>query len=64
MKNMGDAFLAQPEDVMDSVQRLRQKAQAAGNLKTNEQVKVSTEAPEPAPAPTTTVVQQSRRRRR
>src|SRR5450755_963672 len=30
VKNMGDAFLAQPEDVMDSVQRLRQKAQAAG----------------------------------
>src|SRR5207344_2098773 len=47
VKNMGDAFLAQPEDVMNSVQRLRQKAQAAGNLKTNEQVKVSTQAPEP-----------------
>jgi uncharacterized membrane protein YgcG len=57
VRNMGDAFLAQPEDVMDSVQRLRQKAQAAGNLKSNEQVKVSTE---PAtPPPQTTVVQQS-----
>jgi Protein of unknown function (DUF3300) len=61
VKNMGDAFLAQPEDVMDSVQRLRQKAQQAGNLKSNEQVKVSTQAPEPRPAAAspTTVVQQS-----
>jgi hypothetical protein len=57
VQSMGDAFLAQPNDVMNSVQRLRQKAQAAGNLKTNEQVKVSTQAPEPAPQ--TTVVQQS-----
>ena len=32
VKSMGDAFLAQPDDVMNSVQRLRQKAQAAGNL--------------------------------
>ncbi len=57
VKNMGDAFLAQPEDVMDSVQRLRAQAQKAGNLKSNEQVKVVMQAPEPAPA-TTTVVQQ------
>ena len=57
VKNIGDAFLAQPDDVMDSVQRLRAQAQKAGNLKSNEQVKVSTEA---APAPAqTTVVQQS-----
>ncbi len=56
VKNMGDAFLAQPEDVMDSVQRLRAQAQQAGNLKSNEQVKVTTEA---APPPQTTVVQQS-----
>src|SRR6185369_2824670 len=54
VKNMGDAFLAQPEDVMNSVQRLRQRAQAAGNLKSNEQVKVSTQAPEPAPPPEST----------
>ena len=33
VRNMGDAFLAQPEDVMDSVQRLRAQAQKAGNLK-------------------------------
>lgn len=56
VRNMGDAFLAQPEDVMNSVQRLRAQAQKAGNLKSNEQVKVSVEA---APAPTTTVVQQA-----
>jgi hypothetical protein len=63
VKNMDDAFLAQLEDVMNAVQRLRQKAQQAGNLKTNEQIEVSTQAPEPAPAPTTVVVQQSPRRR-
>ena len=33
---LGDAFLAQPDDVMNAVQDLRQKAQAAGNLKTDE----------------------------
>jgi hypothetical protein len=57
VRNMGDAFLAQPDDVMNAVQRLRQKAQQAGNLKSNEQIRVSTQAPEPAP--TTVVVQQS-----
>ncbi|MFM0306789.1 DUF3300 domain-containing protein [Paraburkholderia sp. RL17-383-BIF-A] len=34
---LGTAFLAQPGDVMDSVQRLRRQAQAAGNLKTSAQ---------------------------
>ena len=63
VRNLGDAFLAQPEDVMNSVQRLRAGAQKAGNLKSNEQIKVSTEAAPPAAAapapaaPTTTVVQ-------
>ena len=51
VKNMGDAFLAQPDDVMDSVQRLRAQAQKAGNLKSNEQVKVSTEAAPPPAQP-------------
>ena len=61
VKNMGDAFLAQPDDVMDSVQRLRGRAQQAGNLKSNDQISVSTQAPEPAPAaaPQTVVVQQA-----
>jgi hypothetical protein len=56
VKSLGDAFLAQPEDVMDSVQRLRVAAQKAGNLTTNEQIRVSTEAATPAPAATTTTV--------
>jgi len=59
VQNIGDAFLAQPDDVMDSVQRLRQQAQKAGNLKSNEQIKVSAEAAPTAAAPTTTAVQQA-----
>jgi hypothetical protein len=60
VRNLGDAFLAQPQDVMDSVQRLRQNAQKAGNLQSNEQVKVSTQAaPPPAATSTTVVVQQA-----
>ena len=39
-QRMGEAFLAQQGDVMDSVQRLRQKAYAAGNLKTTAEQKV------------------------
>jgi Protein of unknown function (DUF3300) len=41
--HIGDAFLAQPNAVMDSVQRLRKQAQQAGNLKSNEQQKVVVE---------------------
>jgi hypothetical protein len=61
VKNMGDAFLAQPDDVMDSVQRLRVRAQQAGNLKSNEQITVATQAAEVGPdaAPQTVVVQQA-----
>jgi hypothetical protein len=47
VKDLGDAFLAQPEDVMDSVQRLRVAAQKAGNLTTNEQVTVKVETAPP-----------------
>jgi len=39
-QRLGEAFLAQQGDVMDSVQRLRQKAYAAGNLKTTAEQKV------------------------
>ncbi len=42
-QKVGDAFLAQQNDVMDSVQRLRQKAQSAGNLKSNSQQMVTTQ---------------------
>ncbi len=38
---VGDAFLAQEADVMDSIQRLRAKAYAAGNLQSNQQLAVS-----------------------
>jgi len=40
-QSVGDAFLAQEADVMDSIQRLRAKAYAAGNLHSNQQVAVS-----------------------
>src|SRR6266404_3262589 len=43
-QKLGDAFLAQQEDVMNSVQRLRKQAQAAGTLNTTEQQVVKTEA--------------------
>jgi hypothetical protein len=43
VQKLGDAFLAQPDDVMASVQRLRQQAQAAGNLKSTEQQVVKAE---------------------
>ncbi len=43
VQRLGDAFLAQPSQVMDRVQFLRNKAQEAGNLKTNEQQTVSTQ---------------------
>ncbi len=33
--NLGDAFLNQPEDVTDSIQRLRWRARAVGNLTSN-----------------------------
>lgn len=40
-QKLGDAVLAQQPDVMDAIQRLRQKAQANDKLKTNKQQKVS-----------------------
>jgi len=42
VQRLGDAFLADPARVMDRVQFLRAKAKEAGNLKSNEQQKVST----------------------
>jgi hypothetical protein len=40
--DLGNAFLAQQSDVMDAVQRTRQKAQDKGNLKSGEQQRVET----------------------
>ena len=43
VQRLGDAFLADPARVMDRVQFMRKKAKEAGNLKTTEQQKVSTQ---------------------
>ncbi len=59
VRTLGDAFLAQPQDVMDSVQRLRLSAQKAGNLQSNEQVNVSMQAASPPAATSTTVAASS-----
>jgi hypothetical protein len=40
--DLGDAFLAQENDVMDAVQRMRAKAKDAGKLSSTEQQKVET----------------------
>ncbi|WP_339498787.1 DUF3300 domain-containing protein [Pseudomonas silesiensis] len=64
VQRVGDAFLAQPNAVMDSVQRLRRQAQAAGHLESNAQQRVTVQpaapasAPAPAPTNSTVVVQQ------
>jgi hypothetical protein len=42
-EKLGDAFLAQQQEVMDTVQRLRGKAQAAGNLNSTPQQTVVTD---------------------
>ena len=44
--DLGNAFLAQQNDVMEAVQRMRQKAEGTGNLKSNEQQKVETKVVE------------------
>ena len=40
---LGDAFLAEQKDVMDTIQKLRKKAQAEGNLKTTKEQVVKVE---------------------
>lgn len=49
VRDLGDAFLGQPKEVMDSVQFLRAKAKDAGNLSSNEQQVITIEAAPPAP---------------
>jgi len=39
--NLGNAFLAQQQDVMDAVQRMRQRAQQAGKLKSTPQENIA-----------------------
>jgi hypothetical protein len=54
VQRLGDAFLAQPDDVMQGVQRLRHQAQAAGNLQSNQYQNVTIQnVAAPAPATTT-----------
>ncbi len=50
---LGDAYVNVPQDVMNAVQVMRQRAQQAGNLKSNSQqnVTVDNQAPATAPAP-------------
>jgi hypothetical protein len=54
-RNLGDAFLAQQANVLDAVQRLRQRADDAGNLKTTEQQRVVKTAAPAGGAPPATV---------
>jgi len=42
-QKLGDAFLEQQKEVMDTIQKLRQKAEEAGNLKTTSEQKVIVE---------------------
>jgi len=46
MTDLGNAFLAQQDDVMAAVQRMRKKAKDSGNLKSSEQQKVETQVVE------------------
>jgi len=52
---LGDAFIAQQADVMSTIQRLRAKAKATGNLESNDKQVITVQAP---PPPSTTVVVQ------
>jgi hypothetical protein len=62
---LGDAYFNFPKDVMNAVQVMRQRAYAAGNLKSNQQQSVAVQnqapgagaAPAPAAAPQTVIVQ-------
>ena len=55
---LGDAYFNTPQDVMNAVQVMRQRAEQAGNLKSNAQQKVTTE-PAGAPQPQTSSSQQA-----
>ncbi|MEG1040695.1 MAG: DUF3300 domain-containing protein [Pseudomonas sp.] len=57
VQRVGDAFLAQPDAVMNSVQRLRAKAKAAGNLESNDKQTVIVQPASAPAASNTTVVQ-------
>jgi hypothetical protein len=53
-QQLGEAFLAQPDDITKAIQVLRARAEAAGNLKADEHVRVIKKPPPPGyagPAP-------------
>jgi len=50
-QQLGEAFLAQPDDVSNAIQQLRGKAQANGNLRSSDRIRVSTVAPPEPPPP-------------
>ncbi|MFF7110186.1 DUF3300 domain-containing protein [Pseudomonas sichuanensis] len=59
VQRLGDAFLAQPDDLMNGVQRLRQQAKAAGNLQSNQYQNVTVQAApasQSAPASNQTII--------
>ena len=54
MEQLGEAFLAQPDDVTKTIQNLRAKAEATGNLKSSKEITVKkVKAPLPPPPPGT-----------
>src|SRR5215472_9165822 len=48
---LGDAYFNIPQDVMNSIQVMRQRASQAGNLKSGSQQTVTTEPAQPQPQP-------------
>ena len=54
--DLGNAYYNQPQDVMDSVQAMRQRAQAAGTLRSTPQQTVTAEASQITIAPTSPAV--------
>lgn len=56
VQRLGDAFLAQPDSLMDAVQRLRRQAQAAGTLQSNQYQSVTAQAPGAAAGSTSTII--------
>jgi hypothetical protein len=59
-QKLGDAFLAQQKELLDSVQRLRAKAQAEGSLQSSPELLVTSQPAAPAaPAQPPVVVQQA-----
>jgi len=56
VQNLGNAFLAQPDDVMNTVQKFRQVAQSSGALKSTPQQTVTVKPKPAAQSSSTTVV--------